>query len=153
MKYTGPRLGTFATYRGREYESAPIFPDGNVMIGAKTPDNPDPALFQWNDGWDAWTAMVPAAEIDRLYHAIAYAKYQGHRVSINSVDESGAAHIAYADDNGAWAGENGFTQVNKYEYEKTVSAYELYDVYEKQNDELFWRWRAASFAQPVGNKR
>jgi hypothetical protein len=154
MRYTGVRSDTFAVFRGREFEASPIFPeDQTVMIGSHATDNPDTTLFQWNDGWNAWTARVPATACERLYRATTVARYQGHRVSIESVDESGMARIQYADWNGAWAEENGFETIDKYEYAKTVHAGELYEVHEKQRDLLFRDWREATFARPAEPKR
>ena len=149
MSYTGVRSDIFAVFRGREYLGSPVFTeDDTVMIGASDTANPDPSLFAWNEGWGAWTARIPAADCDRLYSAHSYAKYQGHRVNIMRIDDSGIARVYYSDENGAWAEANGFEQVNKYEFEKSVPAAELYDVYELQDDLLFFRWREANFARP-----
>src|SRR5919198_664607 len=136
MKYSGVRSGTFAVYKGREFESSPIFPDdGSVIIASYASENPDPSLLQWNDDWNGWTATVPALDCERLYRVHTYAKYLGHRVLISAVDESGMARIEYADWNGAWAAENGWEPIDKYEYATTVAAGELVGVHEKQTDE------------------
>ena len=150
MKYTGIRFGTFAVFRGREFESSPIFPaEGSVIIASYAPENPDPSLLQWNDDWNGWTAEIPATDCDRLYRVNTYAKYLGHRVRISSIDESGMARIEYADWNGAWAAESGWEAVDKYEYATTVAASELVGVHENQHDELFHRWRDANFPAPA----
>src|SRR5215211_355763 len=137
MRYSGIRAATFAVFRGREFESTAIDANGTVIISCDDPDNPDPSLFEWNDRWRQWAAEIPASNCERVYRANAYARYQGHRVNIMSVDESGTARVYYADYDGAWAEANGFEQVNKYEFEKSVPAAELYDVYESQDDLLF----------------
>lgn len=149
MKYTGIRARSFAVVRGREFTSTALDQSGNVIISSEAPENPDPSLFAWNDDWREWTATIPAVDCERVYRANAYAKYQGHRVNIMRVDESGTARIYYSDENGAWAEENGFQQVNKYEFEKSVPAYELYDVYEMQDDLRFNRWRETAFERPA----
>lgn len=149
MRYTGVRSGTFATYRGLHVRSRPIRSDGTVLIISDAPENPDSSLFAWNGGWEAWTARVDAADCERIYTVHTYARYQGHRVLLNAVDEHGMASIEYADWNGAWATENGFETVDKYQHVKNVPAGELADVYEKQNDDLFRSWRAATFPAPA----
>lgn len=150
MAYTGLRNDVFASYRGREYTATPLFADGTLMIRSFAGENPDPELFEWNQYLDAWQARVPASNVDRLYQAVTYARYQGHLVQIDSVDESGQALAYLADGDGLWGAQNGFEQVDKYVRSKLVPSAELVDVYEKQEDMLFDRWRDATFPAPAG---
>lgn len=150
MAYTGVRRGTFATYRGREFEARPPRPDGTVLLRSFAAENPDPATFQRNERLGAWQVRVAATDLDRLFQANAYARYQGHRVNVESVDQAGTARVYSADGEGLWAEENGFTPVEKYVYRKEVPVWELADVHEEQHDLLFDRWREATFTRPQG---
>ncbi len=150
MSYAGIRSGVFATHGGVEYASTPPWPDDTVIIRSFAEENPDPARFERNQYLDAWQTRVPVAELDRLYQANAYARYQGHRVNVTSVDESGQAEIYLADGHGLWASNNDFVQVDKNSYTKKVPAAELRDVHEDQHDLLFRQWRQANFTQPQG---
>jgi hypothetical protein len=148
MTYTGVRSGVFAVLGGREYQGRPIREDGSVLVKSSAPENPDPSRFAWNDRMGEWHARVPALELDRLYQANAYAKYQGHLVNVTAVDDAGTATAYFADSDGAWAEENGFEQVDKYVWVRQIPVWDLRDVHERQDDMLFRTWRAATFEEP-----
>jgi hypothetical protein len=148
MTYTGVRSGVFAVLAGREYDSRPVREDGSVLLKSSTADNPDPARFEWNERAGEWRARVPATDLDRLYQANAYAKYQGYLVNITAINDSGTATAYFADADKYWADENGFDQVDKYVYVKEIPVWELRDVHEKQSDLLFSQWRQTTFAEP-----
>jgi hypothetical protein len=148
MTYTGVRSGVFAVLNGREYDSRPVREDGSVLLKSSARENPAPGLFEWNDSAREWRARVPAADLDRLYQANAYAKYQGQLVNITAINDAGMATAYFADADKYKAEENGFTQVDKYVYVKEIPVWELRDVHEKQSDLLFRQWRQANFAEP-----
>jgi hypothetical protein len=153
MTYTGVRSGVFAVLGGREYDSRPIRDDGTVQVRSSAPDNPDPSRFAWNDNHGQWLARVPATELDRLFQANVYAKYQGHLVNLTAINESGNATAYFAEGDEWWAEENGFTQTDKFVWVREIPVWELRDVHERQDDLLFRPWRAANFPEPPARGR
>lgn len=148
MTYTGVRSGVFAILDGREYGGRPVREDGSVLVKSSAAENPDPSRFQWNDRVREWHARVPATDLDRLYEVNAYAKYQGHRVNLTAISDSGMATAYFADGEKWWAEENGFEEIDKYVFVKEIPVWELRDVHEEQSDLLFRQWRQANFAEP-----
>ncbi|MGQ0838435.1 hypothetical protein [Actinokineospora sp.] len=135
MRYTGPRTGQFAVIDGVTHPCTYSPTEDRVVLKSRQAENPDGALFGWHDRYQGWVADLPGERCDRVYAARSYARWQGHRVAIDAVAE--AATVTYADDNGAWAAEHGFTQVDKYTYQRDVPAAELHDVHEEQRDLRF----------------
>ncbi|WP_026316989.1 hypothetical protein [Actinokineospora enzanensis] len=142
--YTGPRSGQYAVVRGVTHPCTYSPNDDRVVLKTRQSDNPDATLFTWHDRYGGWVAQLTSQQCDRVYTARTYARWQGHRVAIDLVT-AGTAAVTYADDNGGWASENGFTQVDKYEYQREVSVSELADVHEVQRDLAFNRWRDQTF--------
>ncbi|MBM7770927.1 hypothetical protein JOD54_001131 [Actinokineospora baliensis] len=144
MRYTGPRSGEFAVVRGVTHPCTFSPNNDRVVLKTKQADNPDATLFSWHDRYGGWVADLTAADCDRVYSARSYGKWQGHRVAIESVVD-GVAAVTYADSNGGWAVEHGFTEVDRYEYRRDVPAAELGDVHEEQRDLGFAGWRERTF--------
>ncbi|WP_020668855.1 hypothetical protein [Amycolatopsis nigrescens] len=126
--------------------------DAFVSLNSWQKDNPDPELYQWDEESSQWLGQVPVDRCERVYSVHVYAKYRGHSVLVDKVNDAGMATTLYAEWDGAWATENGFLQESKYEYYKTVPVTELLDYYEKQDDLLFTRWREENFGEsaPAG---
>lgn len=148
MRYTGVRSGEFAQVDGVTYPCRHVARDDRVVLKSKAEENPAPELFAWHEAFGGWVAQLPSARCERVYATRTYARYQGHRVAVDAVAD-GVASVSYADENGAWAARNGFTQVDKYEYTKDVPAAELRDVHEEQRDLLFRAWRERTFPRPA----
>jgi hypothetical protein len=150
MTYPGFRVGTFATYRGRERSCAYRFQTNEVIFFSRSPENPDPDLYEWDDVRKGWIAVLNAGDCDRVFAVNTFVLYRGHRCEVTEMRDDGTAEILYADWNGAWAvSGGGFEQRNKYEYYKIVTMSELYDYHEEQRDELFDQWRERSFPRPA----
>ncbi len=147
MTYTGIRSGMYAVYGGVEFKATPLQADGTVLLRLFAEDNPDPKLFRRNEHLGIWQTQVPAADCERIYQATAYARYQGHRVNVNTLDGSGTAQVYYADTSYGWPEKNGFTQIDKLVFLKDASAWDLREVHEQQHDQLFAQWREATFAR------
>jgi hypothetical protein len=143
------RNGEFAVVDGVTWPCRYLQRDDKVVLRSKAEENPGPGVFEWNERFVGWIAQLPSARCDRVYATQTFARYQGHRVAVLAVDGASAS-VRYADANGAWAAENGFSEVDKYEYTKDVAVAELRDVVEEQADLLFDAWRAAGFAVPEG---
>ncbi|PPK67977.1 hypothetical protein V5P93_007323 [Actinokineospora auranticolor] len=146
MSYQGPRAGQFAVVRGVTHPCTYSPNDDRVILKTRQADNPDASLFTWHTSFGGWVAQLTSQDCDRVYAARTYGRWQGHRVAVDAV-VGGIASVTYADSNGSWAGQNGFTQVDKYEYQGEVPVGELADVHEEQRDLTFNRWRDRTFGE------
>ncbi|GLZ37493.1 hypothetical protein [Actinokineospora sp. NBRC 105648] len=142
--YRGVRAGQFAVVGGVTHPCTYSPNDDRVVLKTRQADNPDASLFAWHERYGGWVAQLSSEQCDRVYTARSYGRWQGHRVAVDSVAD-GVAAVTYADQNGAWALENGFTQVDLHEYQRSVAAAELADVHEVQRDLAFTRWRDRTF--------
>lgn len=138
MSYPLYRRGTFAVLDGASYPVTYAYGDNYVHFR----DNGKPTPYPRS-------APTPVEMCERVFSVQVYARYRGHGVLVDAVDESGMARIMEAEWDGEWATVNGFLQENKYEYYRTADLRDLRDYYEKQTDLLFPRWRAAHFARPI----
>jgi hypothetical protein len=160
MPYTGVRSGVFAVLNGKEYSSRPV-QDGSVMLRSAEHNNPHPERFAWDERVGAWQAVVPIADLDRLYQTNVYARFQGHWVSVAAHSDAGEVTAYYADTKPRWAQDNGFKEIDRSVWiRQRIPMWELREVCERQEDLLFRRWRQDRFPAPasrrgraVGNRR
>jgi len=138
MSYPLYRRGTFAVLDGTSHPVSYAYGDNYVHFR----DNGKPTPYPRS-------VPTPVEMCERVFSVQVYARYRGHGVLVDDVDEAGMARLMEAEWDGEWATINGFVQENKYEYYKTADLRDLRDYYEKQTDLLFPRWRAAHFARPI----
>lgn len=150
VSYPQVRSGTYAVIGGVARPGLYPANSDHVVLKSTDADNPEPTLFAWNDTHGVWSAKVPVEQCERIFSARWYGMWRGHRVAIDALAaDASVASVTYADSSGAWAAENGFTHVDKYEYQREVPAAELVDVHEVQTDLLFEQWRTR-FPAPDG---
>lgn len=152
MAYLVARHGEFATIGGIEYPCAYLPKTNTVRLVSRAAENPNPELYRWNEQWKVWLGELPADRFERVVAVNSYARYQGHRCEVETVEPDGSAELIYADWNGAWARNNDFVQTDPGTYRKTVPVSELYDYHEEQVDLLFDGWRERNFARSAGDK-
>jgi hypothetical protein len=78
MKTPQPRMGTFVTIGGREYQANSHPVDGSVTIFATSAENPDPALFDKDTATGKWVATVHTADCDQIAAVTTRAYWKGH---------------------------------------------------------------------------
>jgi len=144
------RHGEFATIDGIEYPCAFLPDSGTVRLVSRDADNPNPELYQWDERWNVWLGELPAERCDRVVAINSFARDLGHRCEVDSIGPDGSAEVIYADWNGAWAANNGFTQTDPGTFRRTVPVSEVHDLHEEQLDLLFDRWRAEHFGSTAG---
>ena len=138
MSYPLYRRGMFAVLDGVSHAVTYAYGDNYVHFR----DNGKPTPYPRS-------GPIPVEMCERVFSVQVYARYRGHSVLVDDVDESGMARVMEAEWDGEWATINGFLQENKYEYYKTADLRDLREYYEKQTDLLFPRWRVAHFARPI----
>ncbi|HJQ45119.1 MAG TPA: hypothetical protein VJ870_02190 [Amycolatopsis sp.] len=138
MSYPLYRRGMFAVLDGASHAVTYAYGDNYVHMR----DNGKPTPYPRS-------GPIPVEMCERVFSVQVYARYRGHGVLVDAVDESGMARVMEAEWDGEWATANGFLQENKYEYYKSADVRDLREYYEKQTDLLFPRWRAAHFARPL----
>lgn len=141
------RHGEFATIDGVEFPCAYLPKTDTVRLVSRAAENPDPQLYHWHEEWQVWLAELPAERCERVVSVNTFARFQGHRVEVDSVAD-GSAEVIYADWNGAWAGNNGFQQTDPGTFRRSVPVGELVDFHEEQVDLRFDTWRGETFGQP-----
>jgi hypothetical protein len=140
-----PRTGIFAEIGGREYEVNSYPHQGMVTLYSRAPQNPDPALFQWNGSFGAWLATVPVQRCDRLAEVTTVADHLGHPCQVISIGADGATGLYYLGEDMAALPRDGFVQIDAGTWAKTVSIHELARYRELHRDLLFDAWaRTAS---------
>jgi hypothetical protein len=142
MRYVGVRAGVFAVLNGRECEGRPVREDGTVLVMCTADENPDPSRLEWNERMGQWRARLLTTELDRLYQAVVYARYEGRPVNITQIDAAGSATV-YSTES-----QSGFTQIDRGVWAREAPVWDLRDVHEVQIDLLFGRWRQANFVKP-----
>src|SRR5690348_16072033 len=103
MTYPGFRTGGHVTRNGRDLQGFYDFQTETVLVVIRQPDNPDPAVYEWNDYRRGWVAEFPASQFERIFAVNTFAQYRGHRCEVTAIYDNGTAEILYADWNGAWA--------------------------------------------------
>jgi hypothetical protein len=147
-----PRTGIFTEIGGREYEVDADPREGVVTLFSREPENPDPALFQWNGSLGAWLASVPVDRCDRLVEVTTVADYRGHPCQVISIGADGATGLYYLGEDMAALPRDGFVQIDVGTWAKTVDIHELARYRELHRDLLFDAWaRAGSPGQAVRN--
>ncbi|SDZ40658.1 hypothetical protein SAMN05421504_11562 [Amycolatopsis xylanica] len=144
------RRGTYAVIDGVIYEASYPLGRRTVYLNYWGAENPNPALYQWDEEARHWVGEVPVNRCTAVFEVNPTAKYRGHRVYVETFSDSGLARAKYGDRNGAWATANGFIEENKYEFFKNIPVGELQDYAEDRRDLLFPAWRTANFAEPAG---
>jgi hypothetical protein len=140
MRYQRPRSGILATVGGREYPANSYPHEGTVTLYSREPDNPDAALFAWNDSFELWLATIPVAQCDRLAEVTTVADYRGHTCQVISIGDDGATGLYYVGDDMAAMPREGFVQIDAGTWAKTVDIYELVRYRELHRDLLFDAW-------------
>jgi hypothetical protein len=144
-----PRLGTFVTIGGREYQAISDPVDGMVTIFATTPDNPDPRLFDKDAATGHWVGTVRTADCDAVMAVSTRASWNGERCAVMSITDDGEAVVYHLGDNRAKSVAHGFRMISPGTYARTVPVVELTNYHEYQADLLFDEWRDTTFPAPA----
>lgn len=130
----GFRSGTYAVLDGVTRPG--LFPPGSrqLVLRADQPDNPDPAYYVWNQTHRLWVAHVSLDRVDRIYSVETHATWRRLRVVVGQAAPGGAVSVRLVDEDVSRAVDNGFRQVDKYEYGRDVLVVDLTDVHEIEKD-------------------
>jgi hypothetical protein len=134
-----PRLGTYATIAGVEYEADSLPADGSVTVFARAASNPAPLLLGPGPSPDLWVATVPTSSCERVYSVTTRASWRGEPCQVMSVAD-GYAVIYHVGDNRARAVSFGFRPLMPGTYAQAVPVSELEDYHEVRTDLLFEEW-------------
>ncbi|HET9142718.1 hypothetical protein [Actinophytocola sp.] len=147
MKPPQPRLGTYVTIQGREYQANSWPADGRVTIFSRDEANPDPDLFTRDEQTGHWVASVATADCDSVMAVYTEAVWKGaEECALLSLTDDGEAvlhHLRTILDDilpGKPVTEAGFQQVEPGVYARIASAGDLRTVSECQYDLLFDEW-------------
>jgi hypothetical protein len=134
-----------ATFRGRNYRSTGIRPDGTVRLFFDSIAPPEDDEFTRHPEADVWIRVVRAEECERVVEVTTGARYGAHQCHVESIDEKGMA-LVFASGGSA---PPGFEQVERGVYQKTVHVTELRDYREVHGDVLFRYLRDRVFGPQV----
>jgi hypothetical protein len=151
VKIPQPRLGTFVTIGGREYQANSDPVDGVVTIFATTPDNPDPRLFDKDTTTGHWVGDVRTADCETVMAVSTRASWKGELCAVMSITDDGEAVLYHLGNNRAKSADEGFRMLSPGTYARTVPVVELANYHEFQADLLFDEWRHTTFPAPANS--
>lgn len=134
-----PRLGTYATVGGVEYEANSLPSGGTVTIFARAAANPAPDLLGPGPAPGLWAATVPTSSCSRLVSVTTRATWRGELCQVMSIND-GQAVLFHLGDNRARSVSFGFRPLQPGTYAHTVPVAELESYHEFQADLLFNEW-------------
>jgi hypothetical protein len=144
MKTPQPRLGTFVTINGREYQANSHPVDGKVTIFAESAENPDPQLFDKDARTGQWVATVRTADCDEVMSVTTRAYWNGELCAVMGITADGDATLYHLGNNRAKSTSDGFRLLAPGTYARTVPVIELTNYHEFHADLLFDEWRHAA---------
>lgn len=133
---TAPRLGTYVTVGGAEYEADAVPAGPTVTIFARGPANPAPDLLGPGPAADLWTATLPTSSCERIVSVTTRATWRGELCQVMSIAD-GHAVLYHLGDNRARSVTYGFRPIMPGTYAQAVPVTELENYHEIQTDLLF----------------
>jgi hypothetical protein len=144
--------GVWAVLNGIRFKATRIKPDGTVRLGYTGAGYPGHPAFSFDEAANAWIAVVPATDCDRVVEVAHRATYRGHECDVAEVDGTGVGLFLVRADQ-VTADELGFEMRERGVYWKFVDLTELSDYYDVQKDVFFpyWQQLTFGFAPNAGN--
>lgn len=136
--------GVWAVLGGMRFKSTRVKPDGTVRLGYTGAGFPGHPAFHFDEAANAWIAVVPAVECDRIVEIAHQAGYRGQPCDVTSVDGTGAGLTLIRGDD-ATAERLGFDTRERGVYSKYVDLTELDYYADVHKDVYFPYWQQITF--------
>lgn len=125
------KSGEFAIYRGKEYEASHYKDDDYLLYSYEYSDLNDG--FE-DRGYKHFVKIVKESELQDFFLMNSKAIYKGTKVGV--FEEKGDQVLIGTSGDKAFAEQNGFTEVDRYEYEKWVKRNDLEKMWEEKKSYL-----------------
>lgn len=136
MRTPVPRLGTYVTVGGAEYEANAVPSGDTVTIFARAAANPAPDLLGPGPETGLWVVTLPTSSCERIVSVTTRATWRGELCQVMSITD-GHAVVFHLGDNRARSVTYGFRPIVPGTYAHTVPVTELEGYHEVQTDLLF----------------